>query len=182
MFAVTAATTRRTAISICGTGSPDGVAEQLAQEVGEEVVRRGCVLVCGGMGGVMEAACRGGQRARGQGAEGLVLGILPVAELDGGNRFCDIVIPTGMGVARNVLVVRAADAVILVGGGAGTLSEAAYAWQLGKPLVALRCSGGWAARLAGTALDGRRAEVVLAADSAAEAVELALARAKGTAV
>ena len=102
------------------------------------------------------------------------MGILPVAELDGGNRYCDVVIPTAMGTGRNILVVRAADAVILVGGGAGTLSEAAFAWQLGKPVVALRGSGGWAARLAGSAIDDRREDRVLAADTAEEAVGLAL--------
>jgi uncharacterized protein (TIGR00725 family) len=126
------------------------------------------------MGGVMQAAARGGQEARAAGGQGIVVGILPVAELDGGNPYCDLVIPTGMGVARNVLVVRSADAVVLVGGGAGTLSEAAYAWQFGKPVVALAGSGGWSDRLAGTALDDRRSDRVLVAAMPEEAVEAAL--------
>jgi uncharacterized protein (TIGR00725 family) len=79
-----------------------------------------------------------------------------------------------MGIARNALVVRAADAVILVGGGSGTLSEAAFAWQLGKPVVALTPAGGWGARLAGARIDDRRGDQVLAAAEPREAVRLAL--------
>jgi len=161
---------RKTAIAVCGTGSADVETVALAERVGRAIVERRCVLVCGGMGGVMEAACRG---ARAAGA-GLVVGILPVGDLDGGNGLCDVVIPTGMGVARNVLVVRSADAVILVGGGAGTLSEAAYAWQFGRPVVALRGSGGWAERLAGQPVDDRRDDRVLEAMSPEDAVALAL--------
>jgi uncharacterized protein (TIGR00725 family) len=167
-------TRRKKAIAVCGTGTANGEQERLAEEMGYAIVNRGFVLVCGGMGGIMEAACRGGQRARAEGASGLVLGILPVAELDGGNGHCDVVIPTGMGVARNVLVVRAADAVVLVGGGAGTLSEAAYAWQFGKPVIALGGSGGWADRLAGTAIDDRRADTVINVASAKQVLETAL--------
>jgi uncharacterized protein (TIGR00725 family) len=84
-----------------------------------------------------------------------------------------------MGVARNVLVVRSADVVILVGGGAGTLSEAAYAWQLGKPVIALAQSGGWAERLAGGPVDERRTDEVIAARSPEDAVSRALERVKG---
>jgi hypothetical protein len=108
----------------------------------------------------------------------VVVGILPIADLDGGNPYCDVVIPTGMGTARNVLVVRSADAVILVGGGAGTLIEACYAWQIGRPVIALRSTGGWAGRLAGEAIDDRRPDVIRDAGSAAEAVRLALQQLK----
>jgi uncharacterized protein (TIGR00725 family) len=103
-----------------------------------------------------------------------VVGILPGAEIDGGNGYCDVVIPTGMGVARNVLVVRSADVVVLVGGGAGTLSEAAYAWQFGKPVIALGGSGGWADRLAGQSIDDMRQDSVLTANTPREVVEMAL--------
>lgn len=165
---------RMRAVAVCGTGSPDAEAMALAEELGHLIVSRGCVLICGGMGGVMEAACRGGAAARHEGGLGIVVGVLPGADLDGGNPHCQVVLPTGMGVARNVLVVRAADAVILVGGGAGTLSEAAYAWQFGKPVVALACSGGWAARLAGRAIDDRRPDQVASAASPREALDVAL--------
>jgi uncharacterized protein (TIGR00725 family) len=165
---------RRKAIAVCGAGTSDPALDEVALELGRLIVEKGYVLICGGMSGVMEAACRGGQAARRHGGEGLVVGILPVADLDGGNAFCDIVIPTGMGPARNTLVVLSADAVILVGGGSGTLSEAAYAWQFGKPLIALTSSGGWAKKLAGSSIDARRPGVVIAAYSPAEAVAAAL--------
>jgi uncharacterized protein (TIGR00725 family) len=149
----------------------------MAEELGRRIVEAGCALICGGMGGVMEAAARGGTAASpGAGSiPGVIVGILPGEELDSGNPHCDVVIPTGMGIARNALVVRAADAVILVGGGSGTLSEAALAWQLGKPVIALEPSGGWAARLAGKAVDDRRSDTVLAAGSPREALQRALA-------
>jgi hypothetical protein len=165
---------RKPAIAVCGAGEADADLARLAFEVGRRVAEAGHTLVCGGMRGVMEAACAGAHEARRTGASGLVVGILPVADLEGGNPFCDVVIPTGMGAARNALVVRSADAVILIGGGSGTLSEAALAWQFGKPLVALTSSGGWAARLAGTALDEKRRDAILGAGSPEEAVTLAI--------
>jgi uncharacterized protein (TIGR00725 family) len=93
------------------------------------------VLVCGGLGGVMEAACRG---ARDGG--GATLGILPGADRRQANRFVDVAVPTGLGEARNALVVRASDALIAVGGAYGTLSEIAFALKAGKPVVGL---GSW---------------------------------------
>jgi hypothetical protein len=165
---------RRPAIAVCGAGSAGETLAGMAEAVGRGIARAGCTLVCGGMHGVMEAACRGAQAGRPEGGAGVVLGILPGASLDGGNRYCDAVVPTGMGYTRNALVVLAADAVILVGGGAGTLSEAAYAWQFGKPVIALATSGGWAAQLAGTALDEKRTAVVIEARSPEEAVAAAL--------
>jgi uncharacterized protein (TIGR00725 family) len=92
-------------------------------------------LVCGGLGGVMEAACRGAK-----GAGGTTIGILPGSERAAANAFVDVAVPTGLGEARNALVVRAADAVIAVGGGYGTLSEIALALKAGKPVVGL---GSW---------------------------------------
>jgi uncharacterized protein (TIGR00725 family) len=165
---------RKTAVAVCGTGQTDPQATAAARQVGRLLAEAGCTLICGGMFGVMEAACAGAQEARSRGAGGLVLGILPGGDLDGGNCHCDAVVATGMGYARNALVVLSADAVILIGGGAGTLSEAAYAWQFGKPVIGLSSSGGWAARLAGEALDDRRSDRVLEARSAEEAVAAAL--------
>jgi uncharacterized protein (TIGR00725 family) len=93
------------------------------------------VLVCGGLGGVMEAACRGAKEGG-----GTTVGILPGSERSAANEFVDVAIPTGLGEARNALVVRAADALIAVGGGYGTLSEIAFALKAGKPVVGL---GSW---------------------------------------
>jgi hypothetical protein len=104
----------------------------MAEEVGRAIAEAGAVLVCGGLGGVMEAACRGA-RAGG----GLTVGILPGRDRAEANRHVDIAIPTGMGEARNALVVRAADAVVAVDGEYGTLSEIALALQAGIPVVGL---------------------------------------------
>ncbi len=170
---------RRLAIAICGAGDTDAVTSAAARELGRRVVEAGCNLICGGLGGVMEAACLGGAEARAAGAAGLVVGVLPGGDPDGGNGLCDVVLATSMGAARNLIVVLSADAVILVGGGAGTLSEAALAWQHGRPLVALATTGGWAARLAGEVIDGRRPDPVIEARSPAEAVAAALACVRG---
>jgi len=138
----------------------------MAEEVGRLVALRGCVLVTGGRGGVMEAACRGAK-----GAGGLTVGILPGESRDEANPYVDIAIPTGLGNARNALTVLAGDAVIVVGGGAGTLSEVGLALAYGKPVVALRTSGGVAELVAGRRIGGR---LVASADTPEEAVELAL--------
>lgn len=103
-----------------------------AEEVGRLVAERGAVVVCGGLAGVMESACRG---ARSVG--GTTLGILPGLDRSAANRFVAVAVPTGLGEARNALVVRAADAVIAVGGGYGALSEIALALKAGKRVVGL---------------------------------------------
>jgi len=147
--------------------------EATAEELGRLIVQEGWVLACGGRGGVMEAASRGGQRARQAGADGLVMGILPGPDGRDANPYLDILIPTGIGLARNSLVVLAADVVMVVSGSTGTLSEAAYAWQYGKPVIALPKTGGWARKLAGETLDDRRTDTVLSATNPAQAVDLA---------
>ncbi len=106
---------------------PEGV-----EEVGRELALAGAVLVCGGLGGAMEAACRG---AKAEG--GTTLGILPGPDRDEANEWVDVAVATGLGEARNALVVRAADALIAVAGGYGTLSEIALALRAGKPVVGL---------------------------------------------
>jgi uncharacterized protein (TIGR00725 family) len=103
-----------------------------AERVGRELGSRGAVLVCGGLGGVMEAACRGAKEA---GAT--TVGILPGTDRAAANEFVDVAIPTGLGEARNALVVRAADALVAVGGGYGTLSEIALALKAGKRVVGI---------------------------------------------
>jgi uncharacterized protein (TIGR00725 family) len=103
--------------------------------VGRELGSRGAVLVCGGLGGVMEAACSGAKEAG-----GTTIGILPGSDRSAANEHVDFAIPTGLGEARNALVVRAADALVAVGGGYGTLSEIAFALKAGKRVVGL---GSW---------------------------------------
>lgn len=108
--------------------SPDEL--HTAEEVGAGLATAGAVVVTGGLGGVMEAACRGARSKRGR-----TLGILPGEDRDAANGWVEIAVATGLGELRNGLVVRAADAVIAVGGGHGTLSEIALALKLGRPVV-----------------------------------------------
>lgn len=104
-----------------------------AEEVGRLIAGNGAVLVCGGLGGVMEAASRGA-RAGG----GLTVGILPQNDARDANPHIDIPIATGLGIGRNVIIARTADALIAVGGEYGTLSEIAFALQMGKPVIGIR--------------------------------------------
>ena len=104
----------------------------MAETVGRLVAQRGAALVCGGLGGVMEAACRG---ARAEG--GATIGILPGLDRSAANPHVQVAIATGLGEARNALVVRAADCLIAVGGAYGTLSEIALALKAGKRVVGL---------------------------------------------
>jgi uncharacterized protein (TIGR00725 family) len=117
---------------VVGPGDATAEQEAAAEEVGRLLARRGAVVVCGGLGGVMEAACRG---ARGEG--GVAVGILPGLDRGAANPHASVAIATGLGEARNALVVRAADSLIAVGGAYGTLAEIALALKAGKPVVGL---------------------------------------------
>lgn len=151
----------RSYVAVAGPGRCDPDTAALAEAVGRELGERGAVLVCGGLGGVMEAACRGAKVAG-----GTTLGILPGTDRDAANKWVDIAIATGLGEARNTLVVRAADALVAVGGEFGTLSEIAFALKTGVRVVGL---GTWELAKSGAAV-----EAFPRAGSAAEAVELAL--------
>ena len=141
---------------------------EAAKLVGDQVASRGAVLVTGGLSGVMEAASKGAKE-RG----GLVVGIIPHEDMSYANPFCDIIVPTGLGFARNYVTAYSADSVIVVGGGAGTLVEACVAYQKGKPIVALAGSGGTADKIAGTYLDDRQVVKVLSGTTPREVVDLA---------
>ena len=123
-------------MAVVGPGDAGAGAVEAAERVGRELGRRGAVLVCGGLGGVMEAACRGAKEAG-----GTTLGILPGSRRAEANPHVDVALTTGLGEARNALVARAADALVAVAGGYGTLSEIALALKAGKPVVGL---GSWA--------------------------------------
>ena len=117
-------------VGIVGSGESDPATDEVAEGVGRQVAEAGAVLVCGGLGGVMEAACRGAATAG-----GLTIGLLPGVERSAANDWVRVVIPTGLGELRNGLVVRAADVLIAIGGEYGTLSEIALALKLGRPVV-----------------------------------------------
>ena len=107
--------------------------EKIAYEVGVEIAKSNSVLITGGLGGVMTAASHGARDAN-----GLTVGIIPQDDATMANEFCDIVIPTGMGLARDFINALTADGVIIVGGGSGTLSEVCAAYMYKKPMVAIR--------------------------------------------
>ena len=118
-----------------GAGFASPQQTDAAEAVGRALAEAGAVVICGGLGGVMEAACRGAKEAG-----GTTVGILPGHDRSAANPYVDVAIATGFGEARNALVVRAADALIAVGGEYGTLSEIALAVKAGKPVVGL---GSW---------------------------------------
>jgi len=124
-------------IAVIGSSEPRPEAIAVAEEVGGVIAGLGAVLICGGLGGTMEAAARG---AKGKG--GLTIGILPTYDKESANRFIDIVIPTGLGHARNVVVAACGDAVVALPGEHGTRSEVAIALKLGKPVFGI---GAWGA-------------------------------------
>ena len=119
-------------MAVVGPGAASPEQEAVAEEVGRLLARRGAVVVCGGLGGVMEAACRGASREG-----GTTVGVLPGLDRGAANPFVSVALATGLGEARNALVVRAADALIAVGGAYGTLSEIALALKAGKPVIGL---------------------------------------------
>jgi uncharacterized protein (TIGR00725 family) len=151
-------------ISVIGGGSAEPEQLEQAERVGRGIAEAGAVLVCGGGGGVMEAASRG---ARAVG--GVVIGVLPTASPGDGNEHLTHAVATGVGVARNLAVVASGDAVIAVGGEWGTLSEIALARNLGRPVVGIQS---WPLRnRAGTDLG------IAEAENAADAVRIALSAA-----
>ena len=160
-------------IAVIGGGGADEATLRTAEAVGREIARAGAMLVCGGLGGVMEAACRGAAAGG-----GLTIGLLPGTDPAAANPAVRVAIPTGLGHFRNFLVVRAAAGVVALPGAAGTLSEAAMARTLGKPLVVL--AGSQRGSLSGSpeASPARSPLAAVpgaqAADSPAAAVALAL--------
>lgn len=124
--------TKNKFIAVIGNSKASAQEIKLAEEIGREIAKCGAILVCGGLDGVMEAACRG---AVSEG--GLTVGILPGTSRNDANQYVKIPIVTGIGYARNIVVVKSAQAVIAVGGGYGTLTEIGYALKNGIPVVGI---------------------------------------------
>ena len=170
---------RRPMVAVIGNAKldPGDPKVALAQEVGRLLVEAGCRVLTGGLGGVMAAAMQGAKKAHCS-KEGDTIAVLPSYDPSDADKAADIVLATGMNIARNIIVANA-DAVIAIGGGAGTLSEIAIAWQLRRPDIALAAEG-WSEKLQGSRLDDRTRQPGLdddqihAAGSPAEAVQKAL--------
>lgn len=148
-------------------------AYSLAYKVGREIAKRNGIVITGGLGGVMEAACKG---ASDEG--GLSVGIVPQEDDSMANSNADVIIPTGVGYARDFINVYTADAVIVVGGGVGTLIEVSAAYLKSKPIFALAGSGGVAEKVADTFMDDRKNVKIKLEKTPAEVVERAFASIK----
>jgi uncharacterized protein (TIGR00725 family) len=159
---------RRVQISVVGFNedSCTEVARDAAYRVGRAIAKAGGSVVCGGLGGVMEAASKGAIDAGGHS-----VGIIPSADSAQANKYCDFVVATGLGRSRNFVVAYSGDAMVLVGGGAGTLIEAAAAYQADKPIVSVKGTGGVADAWAGKYIDDRRTRPIIEGSSPEEAVK-----------
>ena len=152
-------------IGVIGTSNPTKKIEKLAEEVGYHIAANGVVVICGGLGGVMEAVCRGAKSNNGR-----TIGVLPGSDSSDANMWVDSVICTGMGEARNLIIIKSSDAVIAVGGGYGTLSEMGFALKLNKPIIGLQT---WA--LENPNMDNLALKVV---DNPKDAVSISIKMAK----
>ena len=158
-------TVRETIIAVIGTRKPSPEESSLAEEVGRELAQNGITLICGGLGGVMEDAYRG---ARAEG--GLTIGVIPGDDPKSANPYVQIPIVTGIGYARNVIIVKTAQAIIAVGGGYGTLTELGYALDSKKPVIGLKT---WK-----FSRNNRMDKSIIRVNSAKEAVSKALKQVK----
>ncbi len=154
-------------IAVVGGSAPTDEEAWLAEEVGRGLATSGAVLICGGRGGVMEAACKGAKFAA-----GLTVGVLPGTDFSQANPYVDIPIVTGLREARNAIIARTAQAMIAIGGSYGTLSEIALALRFGTPVISLR--SWWMGR------DGHPSPPILRADTPEQAVTLALSQARSS--
>ena len=152
-------------IAVIGGSAPTVEEASAAEAVGQALAAGGAILICGGRGGIMEAACRGAKAAG-----GLTIGILPGADRSEANPYVDIPIVTGIGLARNAIIARTAQAAVAIGGSYGTLSEIAYALLFGVPVVGL---GTWKIER-----EGHPPAPIIYAATPQEAAEKALALAR----
>jgi uncharacterized protein (TIGR00725 family) len=135
----------------------------IAEEVGAELARRNCIVICGGRGGVMEAACKGAREAG-----GFTIGVLPGPDRSEANKYVSVPIVTDMGEARNAIIVLSSQGIIALDGGYGTLSEIALALKRGIPVVGIKT---WS-----LAIDGTKEESILQATTGTEAVAMLLGK------
>ena len=157
-------------IGVIGSGekiSPE--IQAMAERIGMDIAKNNCILVCGGKGGVMEAACRG---AKSKG--GITVGILPSLEAGEANEHVDVAVNTGIGLARNALIAATSDVIIAIDGGVGTLSEIALAFNYGKKVVFVSNSGGIEEMFRDKGFEGEVRGMRVHYSDAGNAVEMAL--------
>jgi len=139
-------------------------------QLGQQIATKDRTFICGGLGGFMEAVCKGVKQTKDT-FNGQTIGVLPDETSDSANPYIDIAIPTGIGIARNIIIIQTADIIIAAGGGAGTLSEIAFAWQLKKKVMCVTIFAGWAKELAGKNLDDRQNGLLIPVKSIDEIIK-----------
>ncbi len=144
--------------------------QKISLELGRLIIDNDFILATGGFGGVMEYASKGARKSINY-TENSIIGILPDYNSENANKYIDIAIPTGFGLARNLMLISMSNAVIAVGGGSGTLNEISASWQMNKLIIGLQVTG-WSGNLCGKALDERRNDIIFCAKNAQEAIEL----------
>lgn len=142
---------RRPQITVIGDSEVSPSTYKIGVALGKLLANMNICVITGGKGGIMEAVSKGVNEAG-----GVSVGILPSTDFDEANEYNSIIIPTGLGHTRNAITVLAGNIIIALGGGAGTLSELCFAWIHHKPILTLKGFGGWADKLAHSAIDGRR--------------------------
>lgn len=157
-------------IAVIGPNSDkaDNNALKIAEQIGKRIIDSGYRIMTGGKDGVMMAAFQGAKKSANY-AEGLTIGVIPTYNSDDANPECDIIIATGIGFARNQIIVASADVIVAISGGAGTLSEISFAWQLNKPIVAITSSKGWSSKI-GRKLDSKDRDEIYNAKNVEEAI------------
>lgn len=144
--------------------------QNISFELGKLIIDNGYLLATGGFGGVMEFASKGARSSK-KYSKSSIIGVLPDYNAEAANNYIDIAIPTGFGLARNLILISMSNAVIAVGGGSGTLNEISASWQMNKLLIGLKVDG-WSGKLSGSSLDKRRDDKIFGAENAKEAIEI----------
>ncbi|NHJ84043.1 MAG: TIGR00725 family protein [Asgard group archaeon] len=155
--------TRKKIIGVIGGGGEATCTKEdltIAYKIGQLLIENNYRIINGGLFGVMEAVCKGARESN-MYTDGNIIGVIPSLEKEQANDYCDIVIASGISYARNQIIVASADAIVAIGGGSGTLSEIAFAWQLNKPIFAVKTKQGWSAKLAGSRIDDKRSDIVI---------------------
>ncbi len=163
---------RTKTVGIIGDSMEKPELNKIAEELGKRLAEEGISIVTGGREGVMGAASKGAQSVHNRLSSSRVIGILPGTSQEEGNIYIDYAIPTGIGWARNQIVVLSSDIVVAVGGGAGTLSEMAYAWAYNKPIIAFHGVDGWSDKMGDKAIDDKRKDKILSANNVEEAIKI----------
>jgi len=153
-------TKRKLQVAVIGDAQADKEKFDFGEQLGKYLGEKGYTVITGGRTGIMEAVSKGASEAG-----GITVGILPSSNFQDANLWCNIVVPTGMGHARNSLTALSADVVISIGGKAGTMTELGFAWIYNKPIIAVTLFGGWSKNLADQKIDDRRTGHIIAVDS-----------------